>query len=389
MVGKFMMLMRLMRLLRILRLLRLVKTVRPLYTLAQGVLAAMQGMFWVLVLTAMTLYAFAIVATKLIGHGMLFHMMEKETIESQAEHIEAVEQLFGTVTGSMFVLFLVMNGRADILEPLFVLIPWVKIIFVVFMVVTSWALLSILTAVLSENMIMETEKQDREAKEYEEQTQMDESKQRLETLFKALDKDDSDALDAHEFKKLLIEHGEELMRFSRLSKDEIHEVFDYLQLGGEVKLHDFVEGMLSLALSIENRRPVNERSMMKLERRLRELEADITSIKDVIRGNILEFEDSDYTKASTNRILQRSSSGWEDSDSDDECLSHSPSSFSAQPSAIGQPEAVRDAPATSVACAEPEPAEAQPSEVPPSDSRCSPCCGASQSKETVQTIQTD
>ena len=69
-MGQLMMLMRMLRLLRILRLLRLVKAVRPLYLLAAGVVASMQSMIWVMLLTLTVLYACAILTTRLIGHGL-------------------------------------------------------------------------------------------------------------------------------------------------------------------------------------------------------------------------------------------------------------------------------------------------------------------------------
>merc|ERR1719316_1591738 len=93
-----------MRLLRITRLFRLGKIVRPLYNLAMGILEALQGMFWVLVFTFMALYAAAIVATRMIGHGMLF---SDDDINPE---VEKVQDMFSTVGGSMFTLFEIMSG---------------------------------------------------------------------------------------------------------------------------------------------------------------------------------------------------------------------------------------------------------------------------------------
>merc|ERR1740117_1771263 len=71
-LQQVMMLMRMLRLMRILRLVRLIKSVRPLYNMVMGVLAAVQAVFWVLVLTLAVLYAVGIMATRLIGQGLLF-----------------------------------------------------------------------------------------------------------------------------------------------------------------------------------------------------------------------------------------------------------------------------------------------------------------------------
>jgi hypothetical protein len=103
-MGQVMMLMRMMRLMRILRLVKLVKSVKPLYFLISGVLAALQGVMWVLLLTLTLLYAMGILATRLIGHGMLF---------SQDSVSQDVLFPFESVTCSMFTLFRIMSGASS------------------------------------------------------------------------------------------------------------------------------------------------------------------------------------------------------------------------------------------------------------------------------------
>merc|ERR1719163_1141904 len=76
---------------------------------------------------------------------------------------------FETVSNSMFTLFRVMTGapseeEAAAIDYLMVAIPSFRFAFVFFMVTSSWTLLSILTAVVSENMITTTEAQDKEFK---------------------------------------------------------------------------------------------------------------------------------------------------------------------------------------------------------------------------------
>merc|ERR1719162_1188711 len=100
-MGQVMMLMRMARLMRILRLVKLIKAVRPLYLLVTGVINALQGVLWVLVLTITVLYAMGIMATRLIGHGMLF---------PEGDVPEAILVPFQTVPDSMFTLFRVMSG---------------------------------------------------------------------------------------------------------------------------------------------------------------------------------------------------------------------------------------------------------------------------------------
>merc|ERR1719443_229497 len=74
---------------------------------------------------------------------------------------------FATVTSSMFTLFRVMTGapsgeEEEAIDWLMQTIPSIKFGFVFFMVTSSWTLLSILTAVVSESMIQTTEEQNTE-----------------------------------------------------------------------------------------------------------------------------------------------------------------------------------------------------------------------------------
>merc|ERR1719174_1477071 len=159
-MSQVMMLMRMLRLMRILRLVKLVKSVRPLYILVTGVVAAFQGVVWVLVLTVVTLYAAGILATRLLGHGLVF---------PPGMPIPRSVYVFRTVPDSMFTLFRFMSGaqsdeEAYAIDELMTSLPSVKFAFVFFMVTSSWTLLSILTAVVSDNMISTTGQQVEEMK---------------------------------------------------------------------------------------------------------------------------------------------------------------------------------------------------------------------------------
>jgi len=90
---------------RILRLVKLIKAIRPLYILITSVLAALQGVAWVLVLTLVVLYALGIATTRLIGQRMIF---------PTGAHIPLhVTEPFATVPDSMFTLFRVMSGATS------------------------------------------------------------------------------------------------------------------------------------------------------------------------------------------------------------------------------------------------------------------------------------
>jgi len=145
-LGDLLLLIRMLRLLRILRLLRLVKAVRPLYLLALGIMEAMQSMFWVLVLTMVSLYTVGILMTRIVGHGAV--------VEHPDDIPDAARGLFSTVPNSMFTLFVIMNGEEwRRVEPLLAQYWGMKAVFVAFTIFSSWALLSVMTGVVSDNMI--------------------------------------------------------------------------------------------------------------------------------------------------------------------------------------------------------------------------------------------
>lgn len=204
-------------------------------------------------------------AVRLIEDGILFG----------GECPYEAKGIFGTVPDSMFVLFNVMNGDQGTLEPLLKIMPVMKLVFALFMITTSWAILSILTAVVSENMIAVTEKSraEREAIEFKVNERRKVAK--LTEIFAALDEDKSGEVDEREFGNLLVDsnRADELSDTAGCSKYDLVDLFDILSTphsedhgkGRTMKYMDFIEG-----LSKEGD-GVTQRSIMRLESRLREI----------------------------------------------------------------------------------------------------------------------
>jgi len=265
-IGQVMMLMRMMRLMRILRLVKLVKSVRPLFILVTGVLSALQGVAWVLVLTVVVLYAMGIMATRLIGHGMLF--------PAGADIPESILIPFQTVPDSMFTLFRVMSGAASddeatAIDELMKALPTVKFAFVFFMITSSWTLLSILTAVVSENMITCTGQQEEEMKLAHAEEDREAHTKDLKDLFSSIDESGDGEVDQAEIKKFL-DDTSKAMETAKLCRVPLRDVFDVIQTlsldGAPVNMNKFVECLVDVG------NPVTEKSVMKLESRLTNLQ---------------------------------------------------------------------------------------------------------------------
>merc|ERR1712110_516390 len=87
--------------------------------------------------------------------------------------------VFQTVPGSMFSLFKLMNGDDDVVEFMEDSEGFQKffsqILFAVFLIMTNWAILAILTSVVSDNMILSSRKE--EAIEEEENNVLEKERQ--------------------------------------------------------------------------------------------------------------------------------------------------------------------------------------------------------------------
>merc|ERR550532_758254 len=142
-VNTVLMVARLARLLRLLRLKRVAHGVKPLHGVLAGVLQAAQSMAWVLVLAVLFLYLWALAAVTLLGHGLVFGGTAPW----------AVAQIFRSVPEAMYSLFKVMCLDLSDMEPLFEVMPISKAFVALFALSSSWATLSVLAAVASENMI--------------------------------------------------------------------------------------------------------------------------------------------------------------------------------------------------------------------------------------------
>jgi len=258
-VGQLMMLMRLLRLLRILRLAKLVKSVRPLYILVVSVTAAVQGVVWVLVLTVVTLYAMGILTTRLIGHKMIF--------DSEQVVDESFILPFKTVPDSMFTLFRVMSGaqsdqESAAIDSIMDNIPTFKFAFVFFMVTSSWTLLSILTAVVSENMISTTASQEKEIELMSEEEDRKRHIEDLKELFKEINASGDGIVREKDLMHFLSipDNAYETAKMCRVPVRHVQEVMKTLSINQAViHMEEFVECLLDVG------NPVTEKSTMRLE----------------------------------------------------------------------------------------------------------------------------
>mmetsp|Transcript_109709 Transcript_109709/g.321130 ORF Transcript_109709/g.321130 Transcript_109709/m.321130 type:complete len:252 (-) Transcript_109709:32-787(-) len=226
-----------------------------------------------MVLTVGVLYICALIGVQLVGQGWVLphHLSEEEA--------EEVKNTFADIPESIFNLFKAMNADLGGVEPLLNAVPVSKYIMMAFMVVTNWAIFSILTAVVSDNMAKVTEEHDAEIEHQEEVTGRAVKADKLASVFKRADRDGDGEIDLREFHSMLKDEvgAEELCKITGLLPDDLEELFDLLATENEKTTpsntisHDGFMKLLE-----KERTQVTARSMMKIEKRL-------TGLEDLLR----------------------------------------------------------------------------------------------------------
>lgn len=139
-----------LRALRVFRVLRLLSVVPSMRRVISALFRAIPGMASIMSVLLVIYYVAAVLATHIFGHS------QDATLES----------LFGSVGASMFTLFQLMTlegWREGIAEPAMAIYPWSWIFFVIFIIVTSFAVLNLFIGVIVDamNIIHEEEKADK------------------------------------------------------------------------------------------------------------------------------------------------------------------------------------------------------------------------------------
>jgi hypothetical protein len=282
--GKVMSLMKLMRLLRVLRLVRVLRGVPPLYTMLIGVIEAFKSMQYVIVLALLTLYGGSIIFTNLVGQGLIY-----DSGEAPPEALA----VFGTVSQSFFSLFELMNGDTSVIEPIKDLVVG-RLVFAGFMVISNWAILAILTAVVSDQMISASNDYQDEEKRTNDDAAEKHNQTRLLEIFEDNDKDKNGLLSKDEWNKMLDDRATmlELSEGTHLSRADLTDLFDCLSVEGEntdgrVAYVDLVHSLKA------NSSLADKRAVLHVMLRLRIMQDQMT---DMFTTNFAEVKD--YVKRS-------------------------------------------------------------------------------------------
>lgn len=225
-ISKFVTTMRVVRILRILRVLRLLKQFKKLALLARGLIESVHIVFWISVLLCMILLVSSIFCTNFIGH-------RAEIFEDPEE----IRKYWGTIHRSATTLFqfLTMDDWSSVARTVTEVLPGMQLFFVVYIVITAFAILSLLTGVMAEHMtqVSEQEKGDEDKRQTKELEKLIAS---LYNVFRRGDRSGDDLVSLQEFQVMLDdpEMKEDLQKINvKFMGHEPSEMFEILDTDGD------------------------------------------------------------------------------------------------------------------------------------------------------------
>jgi len=220
-LGQAMNILRMLRLVRLLRLIRLVRGVPQLYNLLKGIIEAMQGMLWLLVLTTAVIYIIALVVMMLWGKDGLV----------TADDSQEIRDVFPSVGKTMWTLFMAMNGDPGGMQPLFDAYPGTLVFAAGYMIFTSFAILSVLTGVVADKMATAAEEHTKEVEEESQKKQDMHTSKYLERIYTAYSENGSGGITQKTYKAMLDDEdvAKELCEILNMEMPELEDAWEGLK----------------------------------------------------------------------------------------------------------------------------------------------------------------
>jgi len=251
--SKLVTIVRVVRILRILRVLRLFRAFKKLTMLIRGLVESFNITFWICLLMLLTMFVYAIFCTTIIGHAA-------DGYEEQNQ--EEIRMYFGSMLNSTVTLFqfLTLDNWSGITRIVWKHQPLMLPMFLLYVVVVSLVVVSLLTGVMAEHM--NTVRESEEA--LEEQERLKTATKVLYSAFKRVDEDNNKNINFHEFQMVLAD--QELLDMLKTIELDVgdfdpHELFLCFDkdFDGMLGWDEFRDGMEEL------RKPVGPKQLFKLQ----------------------------------------------------------------------------------------------------------------------------
>jgi len=274
----------LLNVLKMCRLGRIFRVFRLLPRLAlflKGLVGMMKTFLWVFSLLFLSCLVLAIMCTTILKP----HILSGE----EGEDMDMIRLRFGDVRSSFFTLFQLttQDNWCDFALPVVAVMPAFRLFFAGFIMLCSWTMIAMLTAVASDSMLEAT--CDRKEKERVGQSRKQEAFIKyLKKCFKEGDVDGSGDMDRNEFEALVKQpHVIREMKAlgSGLTEQELHKAWAMLdfQDTGVLTIEAFVEGISYLMDTLSTRHILNldgkvKRCGFKLGRTLAKLSDELNCV---------------------------------------------------------------------------------------------------------------
>jgi len=287
--------------LRILRLVRIAKSFRrqfkEMWQLLQGIVDSFETLVWTYVMMNVVLYFFAVLATVLFSKMELFDIDEEQKKDASLRRVYEdakliIDEKFENVLKSMLTLFQIMtlDSWSDIMRPLMAVHAWCVIFFIVFITVSVFLLMNLITSVIV-TQAFENGKADEAEKAADLEAEKERTVKELKDMFTDMDADGGGTLSRDEIAKAWQNRKvRKKFRTMDIGKKDLNILWEALDDGdGELTIEEFTGGMRKL------KGEAKAKDILKLYKQVRILESSIREI------TIL----SDYSKDRMNNIKMK------------------------------------------------------------------------------------
>lgn len=242
-------LLRILRIVRVMRILRAFKVFTNLRMMVMGIISCGNSLFWAIVLLMLIILIFAACMTQVVNGSLAdgVHVFS-------AQEVDRLKMSYGSLFRTVYSLFKAVAGGqswCEFADPLLVISPALCLLFCLFILFVTFAVLNIITGIFVENSFKSMD-DDREMKIIEGTDKMEAMVSSAKAVFTQLDQDHSGWVDWEEFRSNL--HDEKLQSYFQQLDLDVHSeevarhLFSSLDFdeSGRMDADEFVFGLARL-----------------------------------------------------------------------------------------------------------------------------------------------
>jgi len=281
---------RVARALRGVRVFRLLRFISALRAIIFSISSTMWSLVWTLVLLVILFYCFGVILAQLVSDFCRYQRFEDETLWADGICLQKDLQRWSGVPESMMTLFMSISGGLsweDALIPLREVSALAAACMIVFIVITVFAVMNVVTGVFC-NTAIENAKADKDIAIMKQMHKHAAQVEVLRAVFTEIDTRKSKQVSMPELKEAMSEKKlASFMESMDISTKDIWTLFMLLDAdeSGEISLEEFVSGCMQLegpAKSIHLAKMRYENNMLRQDVSL--LAAQISSLRNELRG---------------------------------------------------------------------------------------------------------